>query len=111
MTLSSLERLCEQATKGPWFLQLIDEERPQDGYYVGMAWKDFNDLSVMTKHDGDFIIAAREWLPKLIAVAKAAEKWSEQFGASQGDPLDAVMNENRLLAALAALEPPKGDPE
>ena len=71
MLIDELEKLCNEATPGRWVLNDCDDECimqadkgvPITKDYLPEYWK---------KEDADFVIAARTYMPKLIAIAKAA---------------------------------------
>ena len=82
MTLDELQKLCDEATPGPW--DPVGAFARQEGYGLHL------DLTVVTpgrlnvgRGDSDFVAAARTYLPKLLAVARAAissnHHWNE-FG-------------------------------
>jgi hypothetical protein len=94
MKLDELQRLCDQATPGPWdgntLRGIIDLQYAPAGHCTGMTW---------LSHDANFIAAARTALPKLIAVAKAAKLIAYPRGFRDGNVPDDL---HRSLAALEA---------
>ena len=101
---------CEIATNVPD----ADRQKWQSAGYVPIADLMFpsNPSSIHDPRDlvkaerqanAAFIAAAREWLPKLIAVAKAAEQW---FDEEDKDVEDRAPGYFRTMKALAALHAP-----
>jgi hypothetical protein len=90
MTLDELQRLCDKATPGPWN---VNAEYGTTIWAQAKPAHDYDD-----NDDAHFITAARLYLPKLIAVARAAKAATEDwyFDDSYKD----------LCVALAALEQP-----
>lgn len=76
MTLDELQKLCDEATAGPWEKLCLFGSRDlptsiSDGKGMTIEIGEFSEF----KHaDLDFIAAARTYMPKLIAVARAAKK-------------------------------------
>ena len=68
MTLADLRVLCKRATPGPWVNAGRGDLRGphQDGSDQTVAFCTYDP-------DGNFIAAARTWLPALIEVAEAAQ--------------------------------------
>ena len=106
MTLADLERLCEQATRAKVWLSIeqalsANPERWQMWGDEGMFKHD-----LMSRLDTN-LAAAREWMPKLIAVAKAAHTWRDLMLSDAGSDEQRTQLDNAaymvLSDALAAL--------
>lgn len=87
MTLDELQKLCDEATPGPWAPYA-------DGTILGPSGM----LGTATDFgDRQFIAAARTYLPRLLAVARAAKEAQYQVLGEAGAAIE---------VALAALEAP-----
>lgn len=84
MTLEELKELCEAAAPGPW--TTASDEDVEDcigphAFLFGPETLDTEGYYYSPERyrveDAKFIAAAREYMPKLIAVAKAARELSE----------------------------------
>lgn len=116
MKLADLKKLCDEATPGPWVT--VD-----DGFHAGVGRKQHNEErkargnkywahadvcggdsheGYFTGPDADFIAAAREALPKLIAVAEAARSVLSEEGVREH--FSGFVMGVELLDRLAALE-------
>lgn len=79
MKLEEIEKLCEEATPGPWewtgYIVENEEKRivTTDGSYN-------EDRTHNQKADGEFIASSRVLLPKLLSVAKAAKDVAQGEG-------------------------------
>lgn len=99
--LTTLERLLNEATPGPW----IAVQRPSIGVncddHYGICTKDATVASLMDEYPGNegpnahLIAHLRNLAPALVEVAKAAKEWETHPNE---------WTENRLHAALRALE-------
>lgn len=101
MKLEDLKKLCDEATPGPW------GSRMNPWTYRGTVDAKGEHVASTTRfEDGDFMAAAREALPKLIAVAEAADAMREELlDAHDADPY--IVKAASIAAfdtALAALE-------
>ncbi len=103
MKLSDIRKLCEAALPGPWkwdYYQLVSTTvdplgTTGDGVVMNMPGTNRPEPG-----DADFIAAARDLLPRLLAVAEAARSVNRQARACvPGGPSFVDLNE-----ALAALE-------
>lgn len=72
MNLERLKALEAKATKGPWTHAAVDSDRYGLDHLV--VFPNGEDASVLTPADADFIVAARQALPALIARVEALEK-------------------------------------
>lgn len=93
MILDQLQELCENATPGPWHFDIGNmdvESRHSDGWRTELCVLTHTSERLRGKNydsqrfgdyvsDGEFIAAARDAMPKLIAVARAAKEISKQF--------------------------------
>lgn len=95
MTLDELEKLCNEATPGPWIDAGYDSLTTAYGESEGLP----PHVNCASDLDARFIAAARTLLPKLLEVAKAA-KGMKQFGSDYRNGTHATL----LWKALAALE-------
>ncbi len=109
MTLDELKKLCEEATPGPWWTSSACVESSQVNVadcFTGLSDRDMPEVEA----NATFIAAAREALPKLIAVAEAArgclEKPPEGITAEVALSYWHERNRQYLKQALAALESP-----
>lgn len=114
MTLDELEKLCNEATPGPWRVASGDWRVVNFNHYPVCGT---SNVIGDDESNADFIAAARTYLPKLIDVAKAAEGLlprcrelaNQHFdvadgGLAEGDQFEDW--EKHLKDALAALEQP-----
>jgi hypothetical protein len=69
MKLGEIKKLCNEATPGPWKIFLAYEE-DERAYLDGPQEYTENRFHI---NDAKFIAAARELIPKLLNVAKAAK--------------------------------------
>jgi hypothetical protein len=114
MKLEEIKRLCEAATPGPWRVTEYPKEEwgPSDTiegdiHGATQAWE--RTICDDTQYyptapglaDVRFIAAARDLVPKLLAVAEAAESIQHNAECSW-DPCDCGVKD--LRTALAALE-------
>lgn len=78
MKLEKIEKLCAEATPGPWEAdkQYCRVQLKNDPYGL-IAWAD--DGGFCRGEDVFFIAAARTLMPKLLAVAKAAKTVDSHF--------------------------------
>jgi len=77
--LDELERLCDRASTGPWFMRDGDvwccpSGEDQQEYIVGL-------VRVLDFDDGAFVAAARNALPKLIAKVRELQARAENADA------------------------------
>jgi hypothetical protein len=100
MKIDELERLERAATPGPWgvvtdgkFGKELQVQPPSGVTYICECGWDFPD----NRADAEFIAAARNALPALLRVARAAEATAQ--GIEEGGPLGLI----ELRAALEAL--------
>ena len=99
--LDRLDALEKAATPGPWTIQ-------SDGYATCPVGSIAVDYSISypeegTAEDLDFLVAARNALPALIAVARAADEWVDyQVTERHGRWLDGIPGD--LLDALEGLK-------
>lgn len=111
MTLDELQRLCDEATPGEWVAK--GPGYRGDGFSGYMdpcaelrigAYDDEDPYVVddLEEVDAQFIAAARTYLPKLIAVAKAAKRLSDNI--AEFDTITDNCFIERLDDALASLE-------
>lgn len=86
MDLDSLKKLCDEATPGPWSQTNV---------------RDYFDTSIpfCETHNYDFVSAARQAMPKLISIAKAA-----QLMLNSGNYIHEDFGVTALEKALAELE-------
>lgn len=63
MNIKELEQICEKATPGPWL-------KGDFAGYVRSSDDSFQIAKRMANTDAQFIIAARTWMPKLLAAVK-----------------------------------------
>ncbi len=79
MKLEEIEKLCEEATPGPWKYDYgnwqVEGPRPRRRAICNLNGLDDVEGNPVNLNiaDTEFIAASRELIPKLIAVAKAAE--------------------------------------
>lgn len=74
MKLEELEKLCAEATPSPWVPAVCRTKYwtgEPNAARLGEVW---DDDGYASEEDCNFIAAARNMLPKLVAVAKAARK-------------------------------------
>jgi hypothetical protein len=90
LDLDELQRLCDAATEGPWSYDGA-------GRVTGCG-------PLMPEGDAQFIAAARDALPKLIArvqqlqsMVTAARDWADQFSEYEDPVAEATLNELRAL--------------
>lgn len=95
MNLEDLKKLCQEATPGPWGLK---EHGLVSSSFPNSCGENYQIAGDIDEQDADFIAAAREALPKLIAVAEAARVVAAGFRRFYDE------NEQPLVDALAALE-------
>lgn len=103
MKLEDLKKLCDEATPGPWEYSDYDSEFTKGGGLVGTSA-----FGLMAdKSTCRFIAASRTMIPRLIAVAEAAQNLIDYCGASlrhsRPDAIDIV---DGLAETLDALEAP-----
>lgn len=82
-TLAELEKLCAQATPGPWvfdsYSTVIGENDPDydphgdPSKVFQVAVSHGDTATAQGKKNADFLVAAREALPALLKIARAAE--------------------------------------
>lgn len=102
MTLDELQKLCEEATPGPWLLR-HDHDYYQGGEYLGYGPQKYipddiyggckrvdcepgeqtyfrTDVCRIEANDAAFIAAARTYLPKFIELAREIEqfRWNQE---------------------------------
>lgn len=93
MTLDELEKIASAATPGPW------EFTPASD---GDDWELYNPITTeyikqddsgvpIAPENGKFIAAARTYMPKLIAVARAAKDHADYVG-DVSDALEKALN-------------------
>lgn len=108
MTLEEIEKLCEEATPGPWeldeyqlFSTTVDPMRINgDGLVMNMPG-----INKPNEHDAKFIAASRALIPKLLEVAKAAKNLRTITGNTVMQISEIQIDKGILLdKALAALE-------
>ncbi len=68
--LDRLEKLCDAATKGPWTSYIEGRDCESGSHFIMTAGDDI-ELSGATIADYDFIAAARQAVPRLIAEIRA----------------------------------------
>lgn len=75
MNLEEIEKLCEEATKGPWTVnktrKIIASEIDNGHTIANLYQSDF--VIWQAEINAKFIAASRTLMPKLLAVAKAAK--------------------------------------
>ncbi len=110
MKLDELQKLCDEATPGPWQFRHYGEPAFNDPDETGFNWwvqnSDKQQIRICdhenTNHmNGKFIAASRTLLPKLLKVAKAAKVACNDHDLQCED---ASGNLDRLEEALAELE-------
>lgn len=121
MKLEELKKLCDEATPGPWDFEYgvsmrtawkLESLEKHPNSYETVLWLDGGknlDLDAETgrvEQNMEFIAAARDALPKLIAVAEAAKfiednkiSWYMAYDSEALKQASSVLNQ-----ALAALE-------
>lgn len=89
MTIEEIEKICQRATPGPWFIQSSNPMYTvhpivralcaynEDGYPEAFPNLD--------KQDADFIVMAQRYLPKLLAIAAAAKDLCNKITLQPGD--------------------------
>lgn len=110
MKLEEIEKLCDEATAGPWEFRSKDGDESSSEYCGTYSVgpddvEDYNNWIIDdTKYyntapsrieDAKFIAASRELMPKLLAVAKAAEQHQCPYYGN---------SDEELLKALQELE-------
>lgn len=75
MKLEEIEKLCEEATTGPWYVFLPAGEEDSPAHLTGP--RQFTEFRFGLS-DAKFIAASRELIPKLLAVVKAVEKMKKE---------------------------------
>jgi hypothetical protein len=128
MNIQEMMRICDEATPGPW-------EKSPCGRDLGLSWDESHKYDRISRagkadsfEDGDriapvfydyeeagirpndaaFIVAARTYLPKLIAVAEAAKKcqddaqYQDQVGRCYMVGAIAFLGLHQALASLEA---------
>lgn len=107
--LNDLESLERDATPGPWEAAMdgwtirpkADETPERRGTRITTTWATGGAIEKQVA-DAEFIAAARNALPKLLRIAKAAKEWRRQLGhGSQGD---VELAEHAILSALEAAD-------
>lgn len=78
MKLEEIEKLCEEATSGPWtwyyYKNLAYIESPNEIIInPGFNITEMEEYGISEDKDALFIAASRELIPKLLAVAKAVQ--------------------------------------
>lgn len=99
LTLDDLQKLVDAATPGEW-----DATHISSGYeaitVMDLATGKHTQVThTITVADAAFIVAARIYLPKFLAVARAAKDY-----ADRSDPMISFDKYERLAEALSALE-------
>lgn len=103
MTLDEIEKICEEATPGPWEVKISGEDLvPFEQRLVSLGpisyWASHADDASLEIPDNDiaFISSARTYMPKLLTIAKAANRvWLYQ---------DVLYDDHELALALKELE-------
>lgn len=93
MKIEEIRKLCDAAAPGPWSMARSGTCGAQATYRLSAS---FTDRGGMRRQDAEFCAAARELMPKLLAVAEAAKLVASEF--------EDIATESGLLAAIAALE-------
>ncbi len=99
MKIEEIEKLCDRATSGPWYVGARDMTK----HTVGPLTETVASLDFEYGDDADFIAALNpETVKKLLAIAKAAEDLSHYGNCDRehGDPCGHC----GIIEALAALE-------
>lgn len=112
--LDKLQKLCDEATPGPWeYLRLEDEKNRECN--IGHVDSDEGWHSVISRESGiygpgtsdaEFIIAARRYMPLLIAVARAAQSdmdKSHKMAWAMANNQEIEMSDPSVIKALATL--------
>lgn len=116
MNLKEMEKLCNDATPGPWIFRSKDPDDPCSDlfgkYSVGPDPENYSTWIIDdTKYyptaperieDARFIAASRDLMPKLIAVAKAAKAYRDEMDKDENWRDHQVIE--RFEIALNALE-------
>lgn len=81
MKIEDIEKLCAEATPGPWIEDVsiyhLAIEAKNGKYICGRDGDDVEDYNGKDS-DTQFVAASRDLIPKLLAVAKAARKCDEE---------------------------------
>ncbi len=108
MKIEELEKLCDEATPGPWKYDLgnwsIERPHPNRCGIASMTPDDREWNPVASLVDGVFIVEARTYLPKLLAVAKAALETRPRHCRCETPCYDCSPEQLALSKALTALE-------
>lgn len=72
MKLEEIEKLCNEATPGPWMAFIPNDERLVQKAIVSGPKQYINNS--FSSEDAEFIAASRTLMPKLLDVAKAAKR-------------------------------------
>ncbi len=101
MKLEDIQKLCDEATEGPWTEKRILMLNGDPSFFSKVEGFYVDDDNNMEDCDARFIAAARELMPELLKVVKAAEYHASVCGIHDSDELQSF---NQLLEALKDLE-------
>ena len=108
MNLEDLQKLCDAASPGPWqfratqdsggiqFVVAPNAKRTAQGF-------EFIAADCSHKCNGEFIAAARDYMPILLEIAKAAEVYREFLPMKDVTPDDVIGATKYSAMAMAAI--------
>jgi hypothetical protein len=104
--LEEIRKLCDEATPGPWGMDWHNDERTTRDIWRSLG--PIVDGKERVQADAAFIAMARTALPKLLAVAEAANAFCrvETLEPWDGEAEEAYQSIRKALAALEADDGP-----
>jgi hypothetical protein len=86
VNLEDIRKLVESATSGPWVWRKLPNRVNEHAIVSPSALRSV--CTRATPEDAAFIVAARDLVPRLLAVAEAAKAWLEEAPRERGDGRD-----------------------